>query len=271
MILGTLQPFTEALKSVEDKNVLPTDMTSAELQQLGGEFHRANFTSARTLLTDLLDQYKADVLDIINPTVEQRADRVTESNPEGNVNVGLDQAQARLRAKQLLDELGYSPNSDEAGTIKDLSSDQRINLVLETNRDIARGFGWFLQGQDQAALDAYPCQELVRIEMRKKERNWPVRFLAAARDVGDEDAMRVYGETGRMIARKDSPLWQALGDGAGGFESDALGNPFEPFAFNSGEGLRDIGYTQSVALGFVKPGQKLQPQKLSYPQPPANN
>jgi hypothetical protein len=269
MILGPLQPFTEAIKSVADKNVLPTSMSSAELQQLGGEFHRANFTSARTLLADLLDQYKADVQDIINPTVEQRADRVTEANPQGNVNVGLSQAEARLKAKQLLDELSYSPNPDEAGTIKDLSSDARINLVLETNRDIAQGFGWFLQGQDQAVLDAFPAQELLRIEDRKEPRDWPTRWSLCAAVVGDVDAARVLAETGRMIALKDSDIWQALGDGEDG-STDTLGNPFPPFAFLSGMGVRDIGYTEAVALGVIDPGQKVEPQKLDYPQPPSD-
>jgi hypothetical protein len=36
-----------------------------------------------------------------------------------------------------------------------------------------------------------------------------------------------------MCALKTSPIWQALADGAGGFE-DTLGSPYPPFAFGSG-------------------------------------
>jgi hypothetical protein len=80
------------------------------------------------------------------------------------------------------------------------------------------------------------------------------------------DAARVLAETGRMIALKDSEIWQALGDGEDG-STDTLGNPFPPFAFLSGMGVRDIGYTEAVALGVIEPGEKVEPQKLDYPQP----
>jgi hypothetical protein len=42
-----------------------------------------------------------------------------------------------------------------------------------------------------------------------------------------------------MIAKKDSPIWQAIADGAGGYE-DTLGHPFPPFAFNSGMDWRAV-------------------------------
>ncbi len=58
-----------------------------------------------------------------------------------------------------------------------------------------------------------------------------------------------------MIALKSSGVWQALGDGAGGY-TDTLGNPFAPFAFNSGYGTDGIPYNECVKLGLLDAGDK---------------
>lgn len=251
MTLAELQPFSEAIRALAARGVLPTNLGSAELQQLGAGFHRQNFTSARTLLTDLLEGYKADLEKILNPT--------TETNPETGLprTVGMDAATARLNAKQLLQKLGYSPETNERGTIKDLGSDARINLVIQTNKDVMTGAGQFIQSQDEDVLVAYPAWELFRLEARQAERNWKARFRICAEVVGDVDAARVLAETGRMMARKDSPIWQALGDGQDG-STDTLGNPFPPFAFNSGMDVRDIARSEAIRLGLVRAGEVIQ-------------
>ena len=254
-ITEELMPFEEAMKSLAARGVLPTSLDSQGLRQLGAGFHRQNFTSAKTLITDLLDGYKKAVEDIINPVTQQRADRVTPENPLGNVSTGLDLPTARLKIKQLQESIGMVKGD---GSIKDLTSDARINLVLQTNRDVAQGAGWFIQGNDPDALDAFPAQELIRVESRKTHRDWPTRWRLNAQVVGDVDAFRVLGETGRMIARKDSRIWQALGDGEDG-STDTLGNPFPPFAFNSGMDVRDISYSEALLLKLVTPGEAVRP------------
>lgn len=256
MTLSDLQPFTAALTSHQSKTVLPTLLNSAEIkQQLDAATRRQSFFSAQTMFGNYLDQVKADVESIINPQTTQRADRVTPENPQGNVTEGMDSATARLRAKELLQRIGYSPAIGEQGTIKDLSSDARINLVIQTNRDVAQGAGWFIQGNDPAALDAFPAQELIRvIDPRdpKNKRNWRARWEIAAAKAGDTDALRVLAGTGRMVARKDSPIWNEIGSSQN-FD-DGLDNPFPPFAFNSGMDVQDISYTEAVALGLLKRG-----------------
>jgi len=52
-----------------------------------------------------------------------------------------------------------------------------------------------------------------------------------------------------MAARKDSPIWQELGDGAGGFE-DTLGNPYPPFAFGSSYNWMPLDRQEAEALGI---------------------
>lgn len=247
--LSTLLPLETTLAALARREVLPSGLSSAEMRQkFGAEFHRLNFTSARTLLEDLLDGYKDKVGKILNPQTVAREDGSLKTE-------GLDPATARLEIKQLQAELGMVKGD---GSIKDLTSDRRINLVIQTNRDVMQGMGWFIQGNDPAALDAFPAQELIRVEDRKEKRNWQNRFLVAAGNAGDTDAARVLDQTGRMIARKDSPLWEQLGS-AENFD-DALGNPFPPFAFSSGMDVRDISYSEALELGLIREGEAVRPQ-----------
>lgn len=248
MTLADLQPFAEALKLHQGKSVLPTLLNSAEIkQQLDAATRRQSFFSSQTMFENYLDQLKGDVESLINPTTEQRADRITPENPQGNVTTGLDPATARLRAKELLQRIGYAPAVGEAGTLKDLSSDRRINLVLKTNTELAQGAGAMIQGSDPAVLEAFPCWELYRLEDRKTHRDWSGRWRIAASVSGDVDAARVLDQSGRMVARKDSPIWDALGSGW----DDSLDNPFPPFAFNSGMWTKNVSYADAEALGLV--------------------
>lgn len=258
-----LTPVETALQALARRGALPTNLDSAGLRALGAAFHENNLVSAQNNLAGAMDDFKTALEKILSPFTDQRPDRITPENPQGNVSTGFSQAEARMQIKDWLKAQGYAAAPEDRGTIKDLASDRRVNLFIQTNVELSQGRGWFIQSQDADTLVAFPGQELVRIETRKTQRDWQQRFRLAAQTVGDVDAARILESTGRMIARKDSPLWQALGDGAGGFE-DTLGNPFPPFAFSSGMGVRDIGYTEAVKLGLLQPGGKVEPQPLDF-------
>lgn len=252
MNLADLIPFQEALNAHGVRTVLPTSLDTATIRQLDAAVRRQAFFSAQTMLEDLLQQYKKDVESILNPvTVLRDGKPVTE---------GIDPATARLRAKELLRDLGYQPEEGERGTLKDLSSDKRINLVIDTNVQMMQGAGNFIQGQSPEVLDAFPAQELVRFDQTKKQRNWHERWLAAAAYSGDGDAARVLTSFGRMVARKDSPIWDALG--SSDLFDDGLDNPYPPFAFNSGMWVQDVDFDTAEQMGLVTLGNVPQPQRL---------
>jgi hypothetical protein len=253
MPLRSPTPFREALAQLAARGILPTNMSAAEISAMEAAARRRSFLSARTLIEELLESYKANVEAIIAPRQVTREGRL--------VTEGLDLATARMETKQLLRGLGYSPDPAKRGTLQDLSSDPRINLVLETNTQLTQGAGHFIQGNDPDVVGSFPCWELVRFEDRKEKRDWPARWRIAAQVAGDANAARVLAETGRMIARKDSGIWQALGDGAGGF-TDGLGNPFPPFAFKSGMWVQDVSFEESEALGLVTLSTRVQPRSI---------
>lgn len=252
----SLLSFDEAMHALAGKSLLPTNLSSVELAQIGADLKRLATFSAKTDNGAYVQTIADVVRDVVNPhTVIRDGHPVTE---------GLDQASALLKLKEAAQEIGYRPEPDEAGTIKDISSFKRRSLVLRTNVQMAQGAGQFIQGQDPDVLDAYPAQELVRFEDRKMERDWPDRWQEAARASGDLTALKGLS-AGRMVARKDSPIWDALGDPD--LFPDGLGNPYPPFAFNSGMGVLDVSFADAEAIGLVDLETEIEPQSLEFADP----
>lgn len=147
---------------------------------------------------------------------------------------------AERQLQQCLDALGYSPQSGFPGdggrvppatpkSIRDLSSSHRIQLILDTGVKKARSMGQMAAGESPVFMRTNPAWRLERTGARKKPRgDWKRRWAAAGASVGWRGAAKRD-----FVALKTSPIWEALGNGTGGFK-DALGSPFPPFAFGSG-------------------------------------
>lgn len=246
MIFSKPIPFQEALASLRQRELLPTSASSAQLAELPAAIRARSLFSARTANATYLQEVKDQVDELL----------------QGNVN----KATARAKLQDLLDALGYSPEKHfgtpedaaippaEPGTLRDLSSDRRIKLLLETQERQAMNYGYMLQGQSDVARWQYPCWELVRIYPRGKERSdWPARWMQAGGNF--------YGG-GRMIAPKDDPVWRELGSSAN-FD-DALDTSYPPFAFSSGMGWREVHRDECIALGVIPPDYTPEVQDPSF-------
>lgn len=240
MIFSDPTSLPDAVKILLAKNVMPTSLDTAGIRELDATLRNQSFTSAQTLNPYLLQLYKDRVAGILNPPK-------TGTTP-------LNQGYIREEIKDFLHSIGYQPNPDEAGTLKDLSSDARINLVVKTNVEMAQGQGWWVQGQQAAILDQWPAQELFRAEGRKVPREWVARFRRAGAATGDPIGTGwTITPDGRLIALKNHLIWQLLG--SPGLFSDGLGQPWPPFAFNSGMWVRDISRALAESFGLLKAGE----------------
>ena len=238
------ESFDSAIEAMKVKNILPTTLSSAELMKLKPEVRERALFSARTANAGYLTEMDKVINRILNP------EQVTVNGK--TVTVGLDMATARLQLKDALDSISYKPEPDEKGSITDLSSDARLNLILKTQTGLARGYGYWKDGQSSAVLDQWPCQELVRGEDRMEPRDWPQRWQEAGGTFyeGESD----YPE-GRMIARKDDPIWEAI---------SAFGLPYPPFDFNSGMVLSDVSRSEAIELGIVDGDDVIEPQDRNF-------
>lgn len=237
MLFDSPIPFAEALDARKVKALLPTELSSGELARIEPEILEHGMFMARNTHAGSL-QAASDLIDnLLTPHTELR-----DGKP---YTAGLDPATARLEFKKYLGQEGYAPSPEDEGTIKDFSSDARINLVLKMGVESAQGYGSWKQGQDVDVLDAFPCLELFRAEAREVPRDWIVRWQAAGG--------RLFG--GRMIAKKNSPIW---------VEISAFGNPYPPFDYNSGMWTRDVSRSEAIALGVIAPATKIKPQDRGF-------
>ncbi len=226
-------------------------LTIQQLSAIRGSLRNYSGDVSARVLDDVLGGIKKAVESLIQPGTELR-DGV-------DVEVGLNPATARNLIQDLVRKHSLEGFDDA-----------KIDFALTTARDVANGAGVYAkEALDAEVVEAYPAWELLRVYDRDVPRgfrmfkgtlipmpgdDWPTRFNRAAEASGDAVAANVLQATGRMIALKASPLWQALGDGAGGY-TDTLGNPFAPFAFNSGYDLNNVGRIECQELGLLVPGQ----------------
>lgn len=208
-------PFLQAVRRLSGREVLPswlrTDQWSAvPLAVRERAFFSAGVESARVL--DTMQRKITEALDLS----------------------GRDAGRAFMDRSKFVSEmrerLGAAPG--DSGQLTDLTSRRRLELIYDMNVEEAHEFGRFQIGQDPDLLDAYPAQELVRVEMRREERDWAQRWAAAGGKEYD----------GRMIARKDDNVWVRI---------SRFDRPYPPFDFGSGMGVEDIDRDEAVSLGVI--------------------
>jgi hypothetical protein len=225
MIFRSPLPFAEAIESREVRSILPTDFRTRLLSELPADIRERAFFSAGVT--------NAEFLNRANSAIDELAAGST------------DRATQRAGLKKLLQDLGYAPAEGEEGTLTDLSSDRRLNLILDTNLEMAHGYGAWKQGQDPVILDMWPAQELVRVRSSKVPRDWAARWAEAGGEF--------FGT--RMIALKNSPVWTRL---------SRFGLPYPPFDFNSGMGVQDVARSEAIALGLIDRDTELLPQDRGF-------
>lgn len=230
-------PLTDALVRLANLQLLPTGASSADIQQWSRDVRAASLFSARTTHAGYLE----------------RIQEVTARLLSGEINI----ATGRAELQDELDRLQYNPEAGgfpgdtgippaDRGSLRDLSSDQRLKLVLETQASHAANFALKQQGSDDLSRYQFPAWELVRVSYRDVPRDempngisWPVRWgMAGGRLV-----------QGRMAALKDDAVWAQLGSST--LFPDGLDSDVPPYAFNSGMGWREVPREEAIALGLI--------------------
>lgn len=221
------------------KELLPTSLGSAEIrEQIAADILRRSLFSARMASASYLGRLREVLEEMLRGTISQSS--------------------ARDILASLLEKMGHSMS--DGGGLKNPASIRRLNLILETQTQMAASVA---KSHEQTAtvVNAYPAWALMRLESRRAPReDWRARWNAAGSSCGWEGARREpwhgAGTSFAFVALKSSPIWAALGNGAGGFD-DTLGNPYPPFAYSSGMGWEDVDRETAEELGLVTPDDRL--------------
>ena len=144
----------------------------------------------------------------------------------------LSASEIRRDLRKVISSTGYRPPEGKEGTLQNLYSKRRLDTIIKTNVEQARGYVRHLDGMKPGAFAAFPGQELIRVRERKEKRDWATRWKNAGG--------QFYN--GRMIALRDDPIWERI---------SVFGNPFPPFDWGSGMGVRAVSRRDSIALGVV--------------------
>lgn len=166
-------------------------------------------------------------------------------------------AAARERLLRALAQMGHPTQGVDPDDLRDHASERRLNLILKTQREMAASVAQ-LASQNEGTVAAYPAWLLTRLASRRVPRgDWDARWRAAGESVGWTGAYPrfVHEDGGGYVALKSSPVWAALGDGAGGF-TDTLGNPYPPFAYSSGLSWLQVDRAACERLGLLARGEK---------------
>ena len=113
-------------------------------------------------------------------------------------------------------------------------------------REQAIGFASWKIGQDRDVLDAFPAQELIRVESRRMPRDWQARWIAAGGELSTG---------GRMDALKTDPIWTDI---------SVFGVPWPPFDWGSGMGLRDVSRKEAVMHGLIEATERIEPSDAAF-------
>lgn len=247
MLFDDPTTLPEAVKIWLAKGIMPTGLDTAGLRELDKSLLNQSVFSAQTLNQYLLQLYKDRVAGILNP-------------PKTGTTQ-FNQGYITQDVKDFLATVGYRPLPGEEGTLKDLSSDARIELVVKTNKDMAQGQGYWMESQDKVALDGWPAWELFRAQSRKVPRDWIDRFQLAGSRSGDPIGTGwIITPDERLFALKNHIIWMLLGSPK--LFQDGLGRPWPPFAFNSGMWIRQTPRKIVESIGLLKPGAPA-PQPMS--------
>lgn len=252
MILSGPTKFLEAIAMLAESGLLPTSLGTRDIDRLDASIRRHAIFSAK--VTDA--RFLQEVADIIRRIVE----------PEQRPGAYTSKPRARDLLREFIQQIGYEPEEGTEGTLQDLSSDVRIDLIVRMNTEMTQGYGQHVQANDPVVLDAFPCQELFRLQRVEEPRHsnalnqftaktgygglyWPNRW----REFGG----RFYGG-GRMIARKDDAVWTGI---------SRFGNPYPPFDYNSGMWLKPVPRWEAEQLGVIAKGDKVARSEVAFEQP----
>ena len=239
--------WLDGIRRLTARKVLPTTLGTEELRGLGGDIKRWAVFSAKIQKAEALQEINDVVTEVVRGITPKDEETFTVTQKDGTTYqkrkkpLQLSIPDAKLRLRDKFRELGVTvENPSKIGTIEDPESDARLQLIVTTQEELAQGYGRFIANQDADLLDVWPCQELVRNSPSLVQRNWKERWARCGGHLHD----------GRMIALKNADIWDKLGDS--NTFPDALGNPYPPFAFNSGMGVEDVSRMESEKLGVIE-------------------
>lgn len=226
--------FQEAVDKLGDRTSIGSDLSSGEWADVPLALRERAFFSSRVESVRFLDRSKGLIGDFLEKTVETLPNGDTVLKTGGRARFVEDARRFALGE-------GMGPlDPKDAGGIKDITSQKRLELIFDTQTRQAQDYGYWRQGQDPDVLELYPAQRLVREQAVKEEREWHQQFEGEAR------------------LKSDVAYWISI--------NQDFGVPWGPWGWGCGHDVEDVDREEAEALGLIAPGEAMQPADAEFNQ-----
>lgn len=234
-----VQNILRILRVFRERQATVSPMSAKEWAEVPAEVRQDAFWSAKLEHAQHVAELKKASLDALRGArvrvgALRRGRELSGAKADETVLMSRDQVISEMRAAAL--ERGLEATGPRE--MEDMASPSRIGLIVDMAEKMTYGKARWESGNDPAVIDAFPAQELWRMEPREKPRDWEARWQEAGDAVGWEGA----NANGRMVALKSSPIWVEL---------SVFDLPYPPFDYGSGMGVRDVERSDAVALGLM--------------------
>lgn len=225
--MATDGDFNQAFQSFSRRENLPAALSSEEWSGVPSEIRERAFFMSKVTDAEILQRFREGADDVI-------------AGRRGLVTV-------EKEISFWLRDRGYQAPLGKEGGLQDLSSIDRIMVVLRTNMEMARGHANWVQMQ--TSIRAFPCRRFYRLSQRMEPRDWEARWAMAKAETAAVPGVHPT----QKIALVNHPIWRAL---------SRFDQPYAPYDFGSGMDDEVVSRTDALALGF-----KLNPNNDPMQQP----
>lgn len=229
-------PFAEALQKLGNRSVIGSQLTSEDWARVPVALRERAFFSSTIENVQFLQRSKDLIGDFLTGAREEVA------QPDGTKTTMLktgNRAKFVEQAREFALAQGMGPLvPEDAGTVKDIRSEQRLNLIFDTQTHAAHAFGAWKQGQNPAVLDEFPAQRFIR-----------------ERDVKEPRDFHHHHEN-EVHLKSNLAFWRGL--------NQDFGVPWGPWGWGCGHDVEDVDRAEAERLGLLAPGDPVAPQEAAF-------
>ncbi|HXG49093.1 MAG TPA: hypothetical protein VNO52_15825 [Methylomirabilota bacterium] len=225
-------PFAEAIEKLGNRSPIVSQLTSAEWRDVPVALRERAFFSSRVESARFLQRGRDAITDLLTGA--------RETLPNGQVALKAGSRAAVIRRLQefaVAEGLGPLLPEDQ-GTIKDITSERRLGLIVDTQVRQAHDFGYWKQGMDADVLDEFPAQRFVRVQDVEEARDAHVPY---------ED---------QVALKTDLDFWTRI--------NEDFGVPWGPWGWGCGHDVEDVDRAEAEELGLLQPGQRVKPVEQDF-------
>lgn len=224
-------PFKKAVDKIGAKSPIGSKLNSSEWRDVPVALRERAFFSSTVENIRFLQRGRDAITDYLSGARE-----TTESGALA-LKVGS-RAEFVKQLQEFAIAEGMGPlDPEDAGGLKDITSERRLGLIFDTQTRQAQDYGYWRQGMDADVLDEFPAQRFVRVEDVNEPREWHMQF---------ED----------QVYLKTDPIWETI--------NADFGVPWGPWGWGCGHDVEDVDRGEAESLGLVKPGEVVAPDLKGF-------